>query len=91
MRSYKYETQSFLRIVNPCEASKDFCTSYRAHILSINHGVHKKRLEFGDGSATLRTTKNGLHLHVKAIDLVTLLGIKCLLQIGLESSSNLQG
>lgn len=91
MRSYKYETQSFIPIVNPCEASKTFCASYRAHIVAINSGVHKKRLEFGDGCATLQATENGLYLHVEAIDLATLLGIKCLLQIGLESSSNSQG
>ncbi len=88
MQSYKYEFYAFIQLVDPYEASKKFCSSYSEYIVAVNRGVHRKRLEFGDGHATLHSIANGLHLHVEALDLTTLLGIKSLLQIGLKINSD---
>lgn len=87
----KHVAEALIPILDAEAISNAICIRSREYCQSISISGENKRLDFGDGSAILKPSGEGLLLQVAANDLVTFYGIRTFLQGFLFSTTTIPG
>lgn len=88
---YKHVAEAFVPVPRAESVAERVCARSRDYCYSIDVMGTDKVLDFGDARAILRPTDEGLRFRVEAHNLITLYGVRTLLQGRLSASTTFEG
>ncbi|MBB3918625.1 SMa0974 family conjugal transfer regulator [Rhizobium fabae] len=88
---YKHVSEAFVPIPRAEFVAHKVCARSSAYCRSIGANGTDTLLDFGDARAILTPTYEGLHFRVEALDIITLSGIRTLLQGSLSAITAIPG